>query len=115
MGLVLKALVAFCIGGAAMYGLQKVWLSQVKQQLATQRVVIPQMQMKPIPAVDPTQFLRRALSQDRSEDRPGCLARHPQPADQPEHQCRADGAAAAAALRHPALTSLTARAGTSHP
>jgi hypothetical protein len=60
MGLVLKAVLAFCIGGAAMYGLQKVWLSQVKQQLATQRVVIPQMQMKPIPAVDPAQF-RAAL------------------------------------------------------
>jgi hypothetical protein len=60
MGLVIKAVLAFCIGGAAMYGLQKLWLSQVKQQLATHRVVIPQMQMKPIPAVDPTQF-RAAL------------------------------------------------------
>jgi len=60
VGLVLKAVLAFCIGGAAMYGLQKVWLSQVKQQLATQRVVIPQMQMKPIPAVDPTK-MRAAL------------------------------------------------------
>jgi hypothetical protein len=54
MGLVIKAVLAFCIGGAAMFGLQKLWLSQVKQQLATQRVVIPQVQMKPIPAVDPT-------------------------------------------------------------
>ena len=43
-----------------MYGLQKVWLSSIKQQLATQRVTIPQMRMKPIPAVDPTQF-RAAL------------------------------------------------------
>src|SRR5882672_7639420 len=60
MGLVLKAVVAFCIGGAAMYGLQKVWLSSIKQQLAIPRVTIPQMQMKPIPAVDPTQF-RAAL------------------------------------------------------
>ena len=60
MGLVLKAVLAFCIGGAAMYGLQKVWLSQVKQQLAIPRVAIPQMQMKPIPAVDPAQF-RAAL------------------------------------------------------
>jgi hypothetical protein len=60
MSLVIKAVLAFCIGGAAMYGAQKLWLSQVKQQLATQRVVIPQMQMKPIPAVDPTQF-RAAL------------------------------------------------------
>jgi hypothetical protein len=60
MGLVLKALVAFCIGGAAMYGLQKVWLSNIKQQLAVPRIVIPQTQMKPIPAVDPAQF-RAAL------------------------------------------------------
>ena len=60
MGLVLKGLVAFCIGGAAMFGVQKVWLSQIKQQLAIPRVTIPQMQMKPIPVVDPTQF-RAAL------------------------------------------------------
>ena len=60
MGLVIKAVVAFCIGGAAMFGLQKLWLSSIKQQLATQPVTIPQMQMKPIPAIDPTQF-RAAL------------------------------------------------------
>jgi hypothetical protein len=60
MGLVLKAVLAFCIGGAAMYGLQRVWLSSIKQQLATQRVTISQVQMKPIPAVDPKQF-RAAL------------------------------------------------------
>ena len=60
MGLVIKAVLAFCIGGAAIYGLQKVWLSNIKQQLATQRVMIPQVQMKPIPAVDPKQF-RAAL------------------------------------------------------
>jgi len=60
MGLVLKALVAFCIGGAAMYGAQKLWLSQVKQQLAIPRVTIPQTQMKPIPAVDPAK-MRAAL------------------------------------------------------
>jgi hypothetical protein len=60
MGLVIKAVLAFCIGGAAMYGLQRVWLSNIKQQLATQRVTIPQVQMKPIPAVDPGK-LRAAL------------------------------------------------------
>ena len=43
-----------------MYGLQKVWLSNIKQQLAIQRVTIPQVQMKPIPAVDPTK-MRAAL------------------------------------------------------
>jgi hypothetical protein len=56
MGLVLKAVLAFCIGGGAMYGAQKVWLSNIKQQIAIPRVAIPQMQMKPIPAVDPAQF-----------------------------------------------------------
>jgi hypothetical protein len=60
MGLVIKAVLAFCISGAAMYGLQRVWLSNIKQQLATQRVTIPQAQMKPIPAVDPTK-MRAAL------------------------------------------------------
>jgi len=35
MSLVIKAVLAFCIGGAAMYGLQRVWLSNIKQQLAT--------------------------------------------------------------------------------
>ena len=60
MGLVIKAVLAFCIGGAAMYGVQRVWLSNIKQQLATQRVTIPQTQMKPIPAVDPAK-MRAAL------------------------------------------------------
>jgi hypothetical protein len=60
MGLVIKAVLAFCIGGGAMYGAQKVWLSNIKQQIAIPRVAIPQMQMKPIPAVDPAQF-RAAL------------------------------------------------------
>jgi hypothetical protein len=60
MSLVIKAVLAFCIGGAAMYGLQRVWLSNIKQQLATQRVTIPQAKMKPIPAVDPTK-MRAAL------------------------------------------------------
>jgi hypothetical protein len=53
MSLAIKAVLAFCIGCAAMYGLQRVWLSNIKQQLATQRVTIPQAQMKPIPAVNP--------------------------------------------------------------
>ena len=60
MGLVIKAVLAFCIGGAAMYGLQKVWLSNIRQQIAIPRVVIPQTQMKPIPAVDPAK-MRAAL------------------------------------------------------
>jgi len=60
MGLVIKAVLAFCIGGAAMYGAQKLWLSNIRQQLAVQRVTIPQTQMKPIPAVDPAK-MRAAL------------------------------------------------------
>jgi hypothetical protein len=60
MGLVIKAVLAFCIGGTALYGAQKVWLSTIKQQIAIPPVTIPQMQMKPIPAIDPTQF-RAAL------------------------------------------------------
>src|SRR5262245_3428462 len=60
MGLVIKALVAFCIGAGAMYGAQKLWLSNIKQQLALPRFTIPQMQMKPIPAVDPAK-MRAAL------------------------------------------------------
>jgi hypothetical protein len=34
---VLKAVLAFCIGGAAMFGVQKLWLSNIKQQLAIPR------------------------------------------------------------------------------
>jgi hypothetical protein len=60
MGLVIKAVLAFCIGGAAMFGLQRVWLSNIKQQLAMPRVTIPQTQMKPIPAVDSAK-MRAAL------------------------------------------------------
>jgi hypothetical protein len=63
MGLVLKTLVAFCIGAGAMYGLQTLWLSSIKQQLSTRQVAMPQvqqMQMKPIPTIDPAQF-RAAL------------------------------------------------------
>jgi hypothetical protein len=56
MGLVIRAVLAFCIGGAAMYGLQRVWLSNIKQQLAAQRVTIPQVQMKQIPTVEPTKM-----------------------------------------------------------
>ena len=98
MGLVIKAVLAFCIGGAAMFGLQKVWLSSIKQQLATQRVAIPQVQMQPIPAVDPKQF-RAALYPNRSKIG-RTLARHLNRqisrASMPAAWCRS-----AAALRHP--------------
>ena len=63
MGLVLKTLVAFCIGAGAMYGLQTLWLSSIKQQLSSRQVAMPQvqqMQMKPIPTIDPARF-RAAL------------------------------------------------------
>ena len=61
MGLVFKALVAFCIGTAAVVGVQSLWLSWIKQRIGTQQAVaLPQVQMKPIPKVDPAQF-RAAL------------------------------------------------------
>ena len=61
MGLVLKTLLAFCVGAVAMYGLQRQWLSAVQQRISTQQaVVLPQVQMKPIPTIDPAQF-RAAL------------------------------------------------------
>jgi hypothetical protein len=61
MGLVFKALVAFCIGTAAVVGVQSLWLSWIKQRTGTQQAVaLPQVQMKPIPTVDPAQF-RAAL------------------------------------------------------
>ncbi len=61
MGLVLKTLLAFCVGAAAMYGLQRQWLSAIQQRISTQQAVaLPQVQMKPIPTVDPAQF-RAAL------------------------------------------------------
>jgi hypothetical protein len=61
MGLVLKTLLAFCVGAAAMVGLQRQWLSAVQQRISTQQALaLPQLQMKPIPTVDPAQF-RAAL------------------------------------------------------
>jgi hypothetical protein len=61
MGLVLKTLLAFCVGAAAMVGLQRQWLSAVQQRISTQQAVaLPQVQMKPIPTIDPAQF-RAAL------------------------------------------------------
>jgi hypothetical protein len=61
MGLVLKTLLAFCVGAAAMVELQRQWLSAVQQRISTQQAVaLPQVQMKPIPTIDPSQF-RAAL------------------------------------------------------
>jgi hypothetical protein len=57
VGLVLKTLLAFCIGAAAMYGLQRQWLSAVQQRISTQQAVaLPQVQMKTIPTIDPAQL-----------------------------------------------------------
>jgi hypothetical protein len=59
MSLVLKTLLAFCVGAAAMVGLQRQWLSAVQQRIgAQQAAALPQVQMKP--TIDPAQF-RAAL------------------------------------------------------
>ena len=50
MGLLLKALVAFCIGTASVVGLQSLWLSWIKHRISTQPVVaLPQVPMKADP------------------------------------------------------------------
>jgi hypothetical protein len=52
MGFFFKTILAFCIGIAAMVGLQTYWMSSVKEQLRTQQATIPVVQPKPIPRVD---------------------------------------------------------------
>ena len=97
MGLLVKTLVAFCIGIGAMYAAQTLWLSSVKKEILANRApVLPQVQFKPVAQIDGAQADAIALSQDRSEYRQGRLARHAQPAGQRVDQCRPPRAAAAA-------------------
>ena len=56
MGLVIKALVAFCIGMGAMAGLRTLWLSSIKQQLQSTRTTLPQLQVKGILQFDQAKF-----------------------------------------------------------
>jgi hypothetical protein len=52
MATVLKVLAAFCIGIAAMFGLQTLWLSSIKQQLSANPAPFPQVSMKPVARID---------------------------------------------------------------
>jgi len=52
MGFVFKTILAFCIGIAAMAGVQRYWLSSIKEQLGTQQATLPVIASKPIPHVD---------------------------------------------------------------
>ena len=56
MGLVVKTLLAFCIGTAAMAGLRTYWMSSIKQELRSNHAALPQVEMKPIPKFDATKF-----------------------------------------------------------
>jgi hypothetical protein len=112
MGIVLKVILAFGIGIGAMAGLQYLWLSSVKQQLRTQHATLPKTEMKPLPKFGAVDMKKFHAAMYPKVDWKECLARHHQPADQPEHQCRPHGAAAAALPRHAALLTAPRDAGT---
>jgi len=53
MGLLVKTLVAFCIGIGAIYAAQTLWLSSVEKEiLANRGPVLPQVQFKPVAQID---------------------------------------------------------------
>jgi hypothetical protein len=53
MGLIIKVVVAFCIGIGAMWGVQTWWLSSIKKQIAaTPPVTLPTVQMTPVAKID---------------------------------------------------------------
>jgi len=54
MDLFIKAIVAFCIGAAAIYGAQTLWLSSVRQQIVTaeRTPIMPAAEVKPLPKLD---------------------------------------------------------------
>ena len=56
MELAVKTLLAFCIGIAAMAGLQTYWMSSIRQELRSNHVALPQVEMKPIPQFDAAKF-----------------------------------------------------------
>jgi hypothetical protein len=58
--LFIKAIVAFCIGAAAIYGAQTLWLSSVKQQIVTaeRTPVMPTTTVKPLPKLDASNVLK---------------------------------------------------------
>jgi hypothetical protein len=56
MGFVIKTILAFCIGIAAIAGVRTYWLSSVKEQLRTQQVTIPVVQPTPLARFDTTKM-----------------------------------------------------------
>jgi hypothetical protein len=50
--LVIKAIVAFCIGGAAIYGAQTLWLSSVRQHIVTAERTPIMPAAKPLPTIE---------------------------------------------------------------
>ena len=60
MDLFIKAIVAFCIGAAAIYGAQTLWLSSVKQQIVTaeRTPIMPAAAVKPLPKLDASNVIK---------------------------------------------------------
>ena len=52
MNVILKVLLAFGVGIGAMMGVQTLWLTSIKQQLASNATTIPKFEPKPFPTVD---------------------------------------------------------------
>ena len=60
MDLFIKAIVAFCIGAAAISGAQTLWLSSVKQQIVTaeRTPIMPAAAVKPLPKLDASDVVK---------------------------------------------------------
>jgi hypothetical protein len=56
--LFIKAIVAFCIGAAAIYGAQTLWLSSVKQQIVTAERTPIMPESKPLPKFDASNVVK---------------------------------------------------------
>jgi hypothetical protein len=56
--LFIKAIVAFCIGAAAIYGAQTLWLSSVKQQIVTAERTPVMPTTKPLPTIDASNVVK---------------------------------------------------------
>ena len=52
MNVILKVLVAFGVGVGAMAGVQTLWLSSIKEQIASSSTAMPKFETKPIPTID---------------------------------------------------------------
>jgi len=56
--LFIKAIVAFCVGAGAIYGAQTLWLSSVKQQIATAERTSVMPEPKPLPKFDASNVIK---------------------------------------------------------